>query len=80
MAMNGTDRRLRRLEGENIVALPWHLPFSRLSISLETGLIRSFGAAHGSRGCTWAHIPNTSEFVLSRVQAPSAPRACRPRC
>ena len=29
MAVNGMDRRLRRLEGENTVALPWHLPFSR---------------------------------------------------
>ena len=49
-----------------------------LSISLETGLIRSLGAARGSRGCAWAHTMNLSEFMLSRVQAPSAPRACRP--
>jgi len=49
-----------------------------VSIGVQNWLIRSLGAGRRSRGCAWAHSVNLSEFMLSRVQAPSAPRACRP--
>ena len=52
-------------------------PGAMLSIGSEKGLIRSLGAARGGVGCAGAHSVSISEFMLSRVQAPSAPRACR---
>ena len=50
----------------------------KVSIGIQKGLIRSLGAGRGGVGCMGAHSLSTSEFMLSRVQAPPAPRTCRP--
>ncbi len=43
------------------------------------GLIRNLDADRGGGSYARTHSMNISEFMLSHVQAPSAPRACRPR-
>jgi len=52
---------------------------NQLSIGVESWLIRNFGAGHRNGERPIAHSMNTVEFMWSRAQASSAPRACRPR-
>jgi len=67
------------LATQHYAMLARNLLYTGVSIGVENWLIRNFGVGRRNGERPIAHSMNIVEFMWSRAQASSAPRACRPR-